>query len=129
MRRVPLVNYLDLEEGPRLVAEECTRCNARFFGRRSACAACFGRQFREVGVPTTGTVTSFSIVSYAAPGVPVPYAPAVIDCQGTPVRGNIINTPLDPEHITLGMPVRLATYSLGADASGNEAMGFGFEPA
>ena len=26
------------------------------------------------------------------------------------------------------MPVRLATYSLGTDAQGVEAIGFGFEP-
>jgi hypothetical protein len=35
----------------------------------------------------------------------------------------------DPEHVTLGMKVRLATYSLGTDEAGTEAMGFGFEPA
>ena len=35
----------------------------------------------------------------------------------------------DPEHVTLGMKVRLATYSLGADDQGTEAIGFGFEPA
>ena len=28
-----------------------------------------------------------------------------------------------------GMKVRLATYSMGADSEGTEAIGFGFEPA
>ena len=41
----------------------------------------------------------------------------------------IINTEADPEHVQLGMKVRLATYSLGTDDHGTEAIGFGFEPA
>ena len=129
MTQTPIVDYLRLRDEPRLVANECTECGARYFDRRNACAACFAREFKEVDIPTAGEVTSFSIVSYAAPGVPVPFVPAVVDCGGTPVRGNIINTPADPEHIELGMPVRLATYSLGTDAEGTEAIGYGFEPA
>ncbi len=34
----------------------------------------------------------------------------------------------DPEHVKLGMKVKLATFSLGNDAAGTEAIGFGFEP-
>jgi hypothetical protein len=30
--------------------------------------------------------------------------------------------------VTLGMKVRLATYSMGTDEAGTEAVGFGFEP-
>lgn len=129
MTQTPIVDYLRLGEAPRLVANECTECGARYFDRRNACAACFATEFKEVDIPTAGEVTSFSIVSYAAPGVPVPFVPAVVNCGGTPVRGNIINTPADPDHIRLGMPVRLATYSLGTDAEGTEAIGYGFEPA
>ena len=44
------------------------------------------------------------------------------------MRGNIINVEPDPEHVTLGMKVRLATYSIGTDDDGTEAIGFGFEP-
>jgi hypothetical protein len=45
------------------------------------------------------------------------------------VRANLINVEPDPEHVTLGMKVSIATYSLGADENGVEAIGFGFEPA
>jgi uncharacterized OB-fold protein len=71
---------------------------------------------------------SFTIVSFAAPGVPVPFVAGVIDCGGTSVRGNVINVDPDPEHVRLGMKVRLATYVLGVDDEGTEAIGFGFEP-
>ena len=36
---------------------------------------------------------------------------------------------LEAGDVALGMPVRLATYVLGADDNGVEAIGFGFEPA
>ena len=126
--QVPLVNYLVLGEHPHLVANECTGCGARFFDRRNACAACFATSFTQVAVATVGEVTSFTIVTLAAPGVPVPFVAAVIDCAGTKVRGNVINVDPDPEHVKLGMQVRLTTYSLGTDDNGTEAIGFGFEP-
>jgi uncharacterized OB-fold protein len=127
--QVPLVDYLVLGDHPHLVANQCTACGARFFDRRNACAGCFGTEFTKVDIATEGEVRSFTIVTFAAPGVPVPFVAAVVDCGGTSVRANIINTDPDPEHVKLGMRVRLATYSLGTDDNGTEAIGFGFEPA
>ncbi len=128
--QIPLVDYLVLDEGePHLVAHECTNCGARFFDRRNACAACFGTEFKTVAVATEGTVRAFTIVTFAAPGIPTPFVAAVVDCEGTQVRANLVNVESDPEHVRDGMKVRLATYSMGADAEGTEAIGFGFEPA
>jgi len=128
--RVPHVDYLVLDNGdPHLVAHECTSCGARFFDRRNACAACFATEFRTVAIDTDGTVTAFTIVAFAAPGIPVPFVAAVVDCDGTSVKGNIINVEPDPANISTGMEVRLATYSLGTDDNGVEAIGYGFEPA
>ena len=126
---IPLVSYLKLEPTPHLVANECDSCGARFFDRRNACASCFSTSFHTVDIATEGVVRSFTIVAMAAPGVPVPFVAAIIDCDGTTVRGNIVNTEPTPENVSLGMKVRLATYSLGADDDGVEAIGFGFEPA
>jgi uncharacterized OB-fold protein len=126
--QIPLVDYLVLGEDPHLVANECTACGARFFDRRNACAACGKNEFHRVDIPTEGEVQAFTIVSFAAPGVPVPYVAALVDCEGTSVRANLINVEPDPEHVTLGMRVRLATQPIGADSNGTEAIGFGFEP-
>ena len=127
--RIPFVDYLVLDDGdPHLVAQECASCGARYFDRRNACAGCFGGDFRTVPVSTQGEVRSFTIVTYAAPGVDVPFVAAVIDCDGTSVRDNIINCPADPDHVTLGMRVRLATTSMGVDGHGVEAVNYGFEP-
>ena len=128
--QIPIVDYLVLDDGaPHLVSHECTSCGAHYFDRRNACANCSGTEFRAVDVPTEGVLRTFTIVSFAAPGIPVPFVSAVIDCDGIPVRGNIINVEPDPDHVSTDMKVRLATYSLGTDDHGTEAIGFGFEPS
>lgn len=126
--QIPLVDYLVLGDAPYLTARECTACGARFFDRRNACASCSGTDFTTVAVGTDGEVKAFTIVTFAAPGVPVPFVSAIVDCGGTSVRGNIINVEPTPEHVSLGMKVRLATYLIGTDDNGTEAIGFGFEP-
>jgi uncharacterized OB-fold protein len=127
--QIPLVDYLVLGDNPHLVATQCTNCGAKYFDRRNACASCFASDFEKVDVAPEGTVRTFTIVAMAAPGIPVPFVSAVVDCDGTPVRGNLINVEPDPDHVSTGMKVRLATYSLGEDDHGKEAIGFGFEPA
>ena len=127
--RIPLVDYLALEPEPHLVAQECTSCGARYFDHRDACASCFEADFTSVDVPTEGEVTSFTIVSYAPPGVAAPFVAAIIDCGGTPVRANLVDVEPDPAKVQLGMKVRLTTHSIGTDSAGTEAVGFGFAPA
>jgi uncharacterized protein len=129
MSTIPLVDYLVLGDDPHLVANACDKCDARFFDRRNACANCSGTSFTKVRIAGEGIVRAFTIVAFAAPGVPVPFVSAVVDCDGTSVRGNIVNVPADPEHVELGMRVRLTTTSIGVDDNGVEAVGYGFEPA
>jgi uncharacterized OB-fold protein len=127
--QVPHVEYLQLGDKPHLVANECSSCGARYFDRRNACANCFGTTFNKAPISTEGVLKSFTIVAFAAPGVPVPFVAGIVDCSGTSVRANVINVAPDPDHVKLGMKVKLATYSLGTDDEGTEAIGFGFEPA
>jgi uncharacterized protein len=128
--KLPIVDYLVLDDGePHLVAHECATCGARYFDRRNACASCSSTSFKEVKVATDGQLRAFTIVAFAAPGIQVPFVAGVVDCDGTSVRANVINCPPDPDHVSLGMKVRLATYSMGTDDTGTEAIGFGFEPA
>jgi uncharacterized protein len=126
--RVPLVDYLALDPSPHLVAQECTSCGARFFDRRFACASCSATEFRSVDVATEGEVVSFTVVAYAPPGVEAPFAAAIVDCDGTWVRANLVGIEPDPANISLGMKVSLTTFGLGVDGAGTEAVGFGFAP-
>ncbi|MCV7301133.1 OB-fold domain-containing protein [Mycobacterium barrassiae] len=127
--QIPFVDYLVLDgDEPHLVAQECTKCGARFFDRRNACAGCFATDFTTVPIATEGTVRAFTIVAFAAPGIPVPFVAAVVDCDGTRVRANLINVEPDAEHVRDGMKVRLVTQPIGTDSEGTEAIGFAFEP-
>jgi uncharacterized OB-fold protein len=127
-QQIPLVDYLVLGDDPHIVAHECTTCGARYFGRRNACASCFATEFRDVRVANEGTLRTFTIVAHAAPGIPVPFVSAIVDCDATAVRANVINTDPSPESISLGMKLRLATFVVGADSEGVDAVGFGYEP-
>jgi len=126
--QIPLVDYLVLGDAPHLEAHECTQCGARYFGRHNACASCFGTEFRTVPIANEGTLQTFTIVSQAAPGIPVPFVSGVIDAEGTSVRANVVNVDPTPEAVTLGMKLRLTTFPIGTDEAGVEAVGFGYEP-
>jgi len=129
MAKIPIVEYLVIDDGdPYLRAWEAVDTGALYFDRRNACANCSGTEFTAVDIATDGEVKAFTIVTFAAPGVKVPFVSSIVDFDGTSARGNIINVEPDPEHISLGMKVKLATYSLGTDDNGIEAIGFGFEP-
>jgi uncharacterized OB-fold protein len=127
--QIPLVDYLVLGDSPHLVAHECATCGARYFDRRNACASCGGTEFGSADVSTDGVLRTFTIVSFAAPGIPTPFVAGVVDCDGTSVRANIVNIEPAPENVHLGMKVRLTTFPVGPDSEGTEAIGFGFEPA
>ena len=129
VEQIPFVDYLVLGNRPHLIAHECSRCGARYFDRRNACAGCFSTEFASVDIATDGVLRAFTIVTFAAPGVDVPFVAGVVDCDGTSVRGNIVTCPPDPDHVTLGMAVRLTTWVVGTDSNGVEAVNYGFEPA
>ncbi len=130
-KQIAIVDYLVLDDGaPHLVAKECTECGALYFDRRNACAKCANRSFGSRTLGSTGVVRSFAIVHQAAPGVPVPYVSSVVDLDGGgDVKANVVNVEPDPAKVTLGMKVRLTTFTAGTDDDGTEAVAFGFEPA
>lgn len=127
--QIPFVDYLVLGDDPHLVVNECTACGARFFDRRNACGSCSGTGFKKARVASQGQLRTFTIVAFAAPGIPVPFVSGIVDCDGTSVRANIVNVEPDAEHVKLGMPVRLTTVPVGSDGEGVEAVNFAFEPA
>lgn len=123
--QVPFVDYLVLGKTPYLRANQCKTCDARYFDRRNACSKCFGTEFKKVRVKSRGEVTSFSIVAMG----PQPYVSATVDCDGTPVRCTLVGVEASPDHVELGMKVKLVTYPMGTDSEGTEAVAFGFAPA
>ena len=130
-KQIPIVDYLALDDGPpHLVAWEAVGSGALYFDRRNGDAKAGGTDFKRRKLATTGKVRSFTIVHRTVPGVPAPYVSALVDLDGGgSVKGNLQNIPPDPEHVKMGMKVRLTTFSTGTDESGVDAVNFGFEPA
>ena len=126
--QVPIVSYLQLEESPHLVANECLACEARFFDRRNACAACGATDFSKVRVGSHGVLKAFSIVHRAAPTVQVPFVSAIVEMSdGTTVRANLVGLD-NPDDAELGMAVQMTTYVCGTDDDGIECVAFGYAP-
>jgi uncharacterized protein len=129
-KQIPIVDYLVLDDGdPHLVAWESADSGALYFDRRNADAKGGGTEFKRRKLERTGTLRSFTIVQRGVPGVPVPYVSGLVDLDGGgSVKGNVLNVPPDPEHVSLGMRLRMTTFPVGADDDGTEAIAFGFEP-
>ena len=88
--QVPLVDYLVLGDEPHLVATRVHRVRRPLLRSPQRVRELQRhRRSRTCAVATTGEVRTFTIVSFAAPGVPVPFVAAVVDCDGTSVRGNV----------------------------------------
>ena len=130
-KQVPIVGYLALDDGPpHLVAWEAVGSGALYFDRRNADANQGGTEFKRRKLENTGKVRSFTIVHRTVPGVPAPYVSALVDLDGGgTVKANLTNTPPDPEHVKLGMAVKMTTFTAGTDDDGTEAIAFAFEPA
>jgi uncharacterized OB-fold protein len=129
-KQVPIVDYLVLDDGEaHLEAWEAVDSGALYFDRRNADAKGGGDQFRRRRLGNTGVVRSFTIVHRTVPGVPAPYVSALVDLDGGgSVKANLTKVAPDPEHVKLGMPVKLTTFVAGNDDDGTEAIAFAFEP-
>ena len=124
--RVPIVDYLQLEEVPHLLSNQCSSCGARFFDRRNACGACGDTEFTTTRVANRAVLKSFSIVHRAAPTVEVPFVSAIVETDdGTTVRSNVVGL-ADSEDVELGMTLELTTYVCGTDDEGTECIAFGY---
>jgi uncharacterized OB-fold protein len=130
-QRVPIVDYLVLDDGPpHLVAWESTVSGALYFDRRNADARSGEPGFVRRRLADTGRVRTFTIVHRAAPGVPTPYVSVVVDLDGGGVvKANLVGVDPVPEQIRTGLPVRLTTVTAGTDDDGTEAVAFAYEPA
>lgn len=124
--QIPVVDYLVLGDTPHLQAKVCTRCEAKYFDRRNACARCGAAEFTVKALPNTGRLRAYTQVYRAAGSVPVPFISAVVELDdGAVVKANLRGAELDD--IVAGLPVRLTTFVAGVDDDGTEAVAFGYE--
>ncbi|MCG2621248.1 OB-fold domain-containing protein [Arthrobacter sp. I2-34] len=125
--RVPVVDYLVLDEQPYIQAQCCNACGALYFDRRNACARCFATEFSPRRLAGTGKVRAFTVVHRAAPNIPAPYMSVVVDLDGGGViKSNLLGV-TDPQQIKAGQRIKLETFTAGVDDDGTEAIAFGYK--
>ncbi|MDT3445637.1 MULTISPECIES: Zn-ribbon domain-containing OB-fold protein [unclassified Pseudofrankia] len=123
-RQIPVVEYLALGDDPHLTSHACRSCGALYFDRRNACAKCFATDFDTTHLANRGRVRAFTIVGR----IKRPFVSVVVDLEGGGVvKANLLGVD-DPDAITPGMPVELATFVAGTDDEGTEAIAFGYRP-
>ena len=124
--QIPLVDYLVLGDDPYIVAHECTVRGPLLRASQRVCVVLRYRVSDRPGRRARGRCGP-SPSWPRPPGDPGPVRGRVVDVDGTSVRANVVNVD-PPEKVTLGMKVRLATFPVGTDEAGVEAVGFGYEP-
>jgi uncharacterized protein len=126
---LPIVDYFAADaESPHLLALVCDGCGARYLERRNGCGRCGGRAFSRRPVPTTGTVSAYTVVWRSEPGVEVPFVSCLVDLgKGLVVKSNLVG--IDPGAVDvtiLGRQVELLAQELGTDSNGMLAITFAF---
>ena len=110
-----------------LVGSRCGNCGAHFFPVRAACSGCLHNGLETVRFSTTATLYTFSVVRQSTPEFEVPYALGYVDLpEGVRVMTQL--TGRAPEDYEIGMAMELVVEPFGADADGNETVGFRFRP-
>jgi uncharacterized protein len=128
---LPIVDYLIFDESkPYLRAQACRSCGAEFLTRHNSCSRCGNRTFREVRLPRTGVLESFTIIHRAPPGIPTPYVSAVARFgESVYVKARLVDVDPSPERVHVQMKVSLTTFSAATDSQGTEAIAFAFKPS
>ncbi|GAA1532499.1 Zn-ribbon domain-containing OB-fold protein [Nocardioides humi] len=122
----------DLDRGWSLVGTRCRSCHEQLFGRADpACPRCAGPDLDPVLLPASGAVWAYTVQRNPPPGrrrattPTVPYAVGLVELDGIGLR-ILTHIDVDPERVTVGLPVRLAVRELYHEHD-ELVVGFAFE--
>lgn len=107
----------------RLVGTRCRQCGAHFFPRRTVCARCLSEETEIVPLSRQGTLHTFTVVHQSTPEFRTPYILAYADLP----EGVRLLAPLagvEPDRITVGMPLSLRVEPVRTDAEGRPILGY-----
>jgi len=112
----------------RLEGERCTSCGSIQFPPRASCRACRSRQLEAHLLSGRGTVFSYAQVGQAPQGFSGPYLVAMIQLdEGIRLTAQL--TDVDPEEVTVGMPVEMVVRRIREYGSnGYLVYGYKFRP-
>jgi len=96
-----------LRDNMKIMGSKCPACNKVFIPPRSSCEQCFGKISEWVEIGPKGKVTSFCVVNYKEPYLPVepPFVLALIRLEGADSDLTHIISEVSPENVRIGMTV------------------------
>jgi uncharacterized OB-fold protein len=123
---IPARENLVEVDPPALLGGECGRCSLLSFPLERYCAHCGTPDPEPKALPGTGTIYSFSIVHFAAPGYAgeVPYAVGVVELDETiRVAATLVADPLDSLRVGAAVEFRLLEVPT---AAGEAVLGYAY---
>ncbi len=110
-----------------LLGSRCRDCGAHFFPVREACAGCLSQDLETIKFSTEGILYTYTVVRQSIPAFEVPYILGYVDFpEGVRIMGQIAG--IEPEDITIGMPMVLSIEPFGTDDDGNPLTGYRYRP-
>ena len=120
---------LRLGESPALLGSRCPGCGEHFYPPRHVCLNCYREGLDEVALSTRGELRTFTVARMGLPGTAVtpPYVIAQVWLPEKVAVATVL-TDVDPEKVSIGMPLELVVEKVSADTEGNDVMAFKFRP-
>jgi uncharacterized OB-fold protein len=106
-------DFIDSLEKGKVMGTKCKACGLKFFPPRSDCYQSLGSDMEWFEVTGTGTLLSFSTLSYAPVGFgqDLPYTIAVVDYGDYKVFGRVDKS-IPVETLSVGMRLKTASCRL-----------------
>lgn len=128
-------NILELSSAsdglPTLLGSKCRKCGKHWFPPHLACLECTSDEMERVALSKKGRIYAFTVVEWEGlkpPNYPVfPYAYGFVDL---PEGARVLTALRGPDlgSFEIDMEVALATQKVGEDDTGNDIIGYHFEP-
>jgi hypothetical protein len=121
---------LRLGDSPALLGSRCPECGEHFYPPRYVCLNCYHEGLEEVPLSTRGELFTYTVARMGLPGTfaPPPYVIAQVKLPEGVQIATILKD-VDPEKVSIGMPLELVVEKSGSDEEGNDVMTFLFRPA
>lgn len=101
-------SYWDGAKHGLLKLHRCNDCKAAYFPPRPFCPKCSSRNVSEFNASGKATLYSYIINHIPTPGLPTPFAIAVVElAEGPRMMCNILECDQTPEALQLDMPLEV----------------------
>jgi uncharacterized OB-fold protein len=96
-----------LRDSQKIMGARCPKCKKVFIPPRSSCEICFGKIDEWVEIGPKGKITSFCVVNYKEPYMPMepPYVLALIKLDGADSAFTHLVSEIAPDKVKVGMTV------------------------